>query len=29
MLLIQHLGGGHGRWVILVNGYGAEHITTS
>jgi len=27
MLLIQHLGGGHGRWVIPRQRLGAEHIT--
>lgn len=27
MLLIQHLGGGHGRWVIPRQRLGAEHVT--
>ena len=27
MLLVQHLGGGHGRWVIPHKRLGAEHVT--
>jgi hypothetical protein len=27
ILLIQHLGGGHGRWVIPMQRLGAEHVT--
>ncbi len=27
MLLIQHLGGGHGRWVVPRQRLGAEHVT--
>jgi hypothetical protein len=27
MMLVQHLGGGHGRWVIPRKRLGAEHVT--